>query len=93
MDFMLRNHLCAHFFTFFFGNNARGNNVSDFNMDDFSAARTLDVQITTFFPLHNLCAHTGQQANLFIIPPFVLVEQYFLVLLNLRMFFSKAKKS
>ena len=58
MDFMLRNHLCAYFFTFFFGNNARGNNVSDFNMDDFSAARTLDVQITTFFALAQfMCAY------------------------------------
>ena len=57
-DFMLRNHLCAHFFTFFFGNNARGDNVSDFNMDDFPAARTLDVQIATFFALAQfMCAY------------------------------------
>lgn len=58
MDFMLRNHLSAHFFTFFFGNNARGDNVSDFNMDDFSATRTLDVQIITFFALAQfVCAY------------------------------------
>ena len=39
-------------------NDARGDNVSDFNMDDFPAARTLDVQIATFFALAQfMCAY------------------------------------